>query len=109
MHPVRWLAVTLSLAACATACTSMTAPAPLPEPTSLSAYHAQRLDWQPCDGGFQCAQLVVPFDYPKPDGPRFILPVVKLPAVDPSQPIGALVINPGGPGVSGATAPGSWC
>jgi len=87
----------------------MTAPAPLPEPTSLSAYHAQRLDWQPCDGGFQCAQLVVPFDYPKPDGPRFILPVVKLPAVDPSQPIGALVINPGGPGVSGATAPGSWC
>ncbi len=71
------------------------------EPTTLAAYYAQRLDWQPCDGGFQCAQLVVPFDYAKPDGRRFTLPVVKLPAADPAHRIGALVINPGGPGASG--------
>jgi pimeloyl-ACP methyl ester carboxylesterase len=103
----RWAAAAVSLAACLTACTSApvrTTPAPgppVPEPTTLAGYYAQRLDWQPCDAGFQCAQLVVPFDYAKPDGARFTLPVVRLPAADPSQRIGALVINPGGPGASG--------
>jgi pimeloyl-ACP methyl ester carboxylesterase len=96
-----WLAAAVLLAACATACTSASAPAPSPQPARLAAYYAQRLDWQPCDAGFQCAQLVVPFDYAEPDGPRFTLPVVKLPAADPSQRIGTLVINPGGPGASG--------
>jgi pimeloyl-ACP methyl ester carboxylesterase len=96
-----WLAAAASLAACATACTSAPASAPSPQPATLAGYYAQRLDWRPCDGGFQCAQLVVPFDYAKPGGPRFTLPVVKLPAADPSQRIGALVINPGGPGASG--------
>ena len=43
----------------------------------------------------------MPFDYAKPDGRRFTLPVVKLPAADPAHRIGALVINPGGPGASG--------
>jgi pimeloyl-ACP methyl ester carboxylesterase len=99
-RPALWL-VAVSLAVCATACTSAPASAPSAQPATPAGYYAQRLDWQPCDGGFQCAQLVVPFDYAKPDGPRFTLPVVKLPAADPSQRIGALVINPGGPGVSG--------
>jgi pimeloyl-ACP methyl ester carboxylesterase len=101
----RRLAAALSLAACVTACTSAPAPAaasvPSPEPATLAGYYAQQLDWQPCDGGFQCARLVVPFDYARPDGPRFTLPVIKLPAADPSRRIGALVINPGGPGESG--------
>jgi pimeloyl-ACP methyl ester carboxylesterase len=101
VRPARWLAAVVSLAACVTGCASQAGPAPLPAPTTLAAYYAQRLDWRPCDGGFECAQLVVPFDYARPDGPRFTLPVVKLPAADPSQRIGALVINPGGPGVSG--------
>ncbi len=70
-------------------------------PSTLAGYYAQRLDWQPCDNGFECARLLVPFDYSRPDGRRFSLPVVKLPASDPSRRIGALVINPGGPGGSG--------
>jgi pimeloyl-ACP methyl ester carboxylesterase len=70
-------------------------------PSTLAGYYAQRLDWQPCDSGFECARLLVPFDYSRPDGRRFSLPVVKLPASDPSRRIGALVINPGGPGGSG--------
>jgi pimeloyl-ACP methyl ester carboxylesterase len=97
---VRW-ARWLAAAVCVTACSSARGPAPATEPATLAGYYAQHLNWQPCDGGFQCAQLVVPFDYAKPDGPRFTLPVIKLPAVDPSRRIGALVINPGGPGVSG--------
>jgi hypothetical protein len=43
----------------------------------------------------------VPFDYARPAGPRFILPVIKLPAADPAERVGALVVNPGGPGASG--------
>jgi pimeloyl-ACP methyl ester carboxylesterase len=67
----------------------------------MAGYYAQRLDWQPCHDGFQCARLAVPFDYGKPGGRRFSLPVIKLPASDRSRRAGALVINPGGPGGSG--------
>jgi pimeloyl-ACP methyl ester carboxylesterase len=98
-----WAAVAVALA-CLTGCTTAAAPAPAASqaPTTLAGYYAQRLDWQPCDGGFQCAQLVVPFDYAQPDGRRFTLPVIKRPAADPAHRIGALVVNPGGPGGSGA-------
>jgi pimeloyl-ACP methyl ester carboxylesterase len=70
-------------------------------PTTLAGYYAQRLDWRPCDNGFECARLLVPFDYARPAGRRFSLPVIKLPASQPSRRVGALVINPGGPGGSG--------
>ena len=103
MRRAGWAAAAVALA-CLTGCTTAAAPAPAAsqEPTTLAAYYAQRLDWQPCDGGFQCAELVVPFDYAQPDGRRFTLPVIKLPAADPAHRIGALVVNPGGPGGSGA-------
>ncbi|HJY57606.1 MAG TPA: alpha/beta hydrolase, partial [Streptosporangiaceae bacterium] len=78
-----------------TACSGTPASAPAAEPSTLAAYYAQHLNWQPCDGSFECAQLVVPFDYAKPDGPRFTLPVVRLPAADPAHRVGTLVINPG--------------
>jgi len=70
-------------------------------PTTLAQYYAQRLGWRPCDTYFKCARLLVPFDYARPAWRRFSLPVVELPAADPPLRIGALVINPGGPGGSG--------
>ncbi|MGH3168448.1 MAG: alpha/beta hydrolase [Trebonia sp.] len=73
----------------------------LPQPTALSGYYAQRLDWVPCETSFECSWLVVPVNYAKPGQERFALPVIKLPAADPKERIGALVINPGGPGGSG--------
>ncbi|HXO24338.1 MAG TPA: alpha/beta hydrolase [Streptosporangiaceae bacterium] len=93
--PSAWAAVAVAAAAALTACSGP------PPPATLATYYTQHLDWQPCDGGFQCAELVVPFDYARPAGPRFTLPVVKLPAADPAHRIGALVVNPGGPGGSG--------
>jgi pimeloyl-ACP methyl ester carboxylesterase len=94
---VRWLAaVAILLAGCSS---SSTGPNELP--STLPAYYSQHLDWQPCDNGFQCARLLVPFDYSHPGGRRFSLPVIKLPATDPSHRIAPLVINPGGPGGSG--------
>jgi pimeloyl-ACP methyl ester carboxylesterase len=70
-------------------------------PVTLAGFYAQRLRWQPCDNGFQCARLLVPFDYRRPAGRTFSLPVIMLPAADPAKRIGSLVINPGGPGGSG--------
>jgi pimeloyl-ACP methyl ester carboxylesterase len=70
-------------------------------PVTLAGYDAQRLHWSACDNGFECARLLVPFDYSRPGWKRFSLPVIKLPAADPRQRIGSLVVNPGGPGGSG--------
>ncbi len=97
-----WTVVALAFALLAAGCSGGAAgPAKPAAPATLAAYYAQRLQWQPCDNGFDCARLLVPFDYRRPDGRRFSLPVIKLPAADPSRRIGALVINPGGPGGSG--------
>jgi pimeloyl-ACP methyl ester carboxylesterase len=113
VRTARWVAAAILLAACLAGCTTNTgttsttsttgtsAVAAPAAPTTLAGYYAQRLDWQPCDGGFQCAKLVVPFDYARPAWRRFTLPVIRLPAADPSERVGALVINPGGPGGSG--------
>ena len=78
----------------------MLAPAEAP-PDTLAGYYAQKLSWQPCDHGFQCARLLVPFDYKRPAWRRFSLPVIRLPATDPRARIGSLMVNPGGPGGSG--------
>ena len=89
------------------AAASSAAPAPAarppaaPEPRTLAQYYSQRLDWRPCDKYFECARLLVPFDYARPAWRKFSLPVIKLPAAEPAGRIGALVINPGGPGGSG--------
>jgi pimeloyl-ACP methyl ester carboxylesterase len=72
-------------------------------PNTIAGYDAQKLTWRPCNDGFQCARLLVPFDYQRPGWRRFSLPVIKLAATDPARRIGSLVINPGGPGVSGVS------
>jgi pimeloyl-ACP methyl ester carboxylesterase len=92
-----WLAVAAILLAGCTSGSSV----PNGSPATLPAYYAQHLAWQPCDNGFQCARLLVPFDYAHPGGKRFSLPVIRLPAADPAQRVGDLVVNPGGPGGSG--------
>ncbi|WP_328353565.1 alpha/beta hydrolase [Mycobacterium sp. NBC_00419] len=67
--------------------------------------------WGPCimtesmpesDGsypGVECSTLTVPFDYDKPQGPSFAVPVIRIPS-KAAQPR-LLVTNPGGPGISG--------
>ena len=97
-----WIAVLGALAVFAAGCSGSAAGAArTPAPTTLAGYYAQRLDWQPCDDGFECARLLVPFDYARPSWRRFSLPVIKLPAAEESRRVGALVVNPGGPGGSG--------
>ena len=52
-------------------------------------------------GDLQCGTLVVPLNYADPRGPTLPIAVARHPAEDPAARIGSLVIDPGGPGVSG--------
>ena len=58
------------------------------------------VQWTTC-GDLQCGSVTVPLDYARPDGPTLQIAVARHPADDPSERIGSLVINPGGPGTSG--------
>jgi pimeloyl-ACP methyl ester carboxylesterase len=55
------------------------------------------LDWEDCGGGAECATLDVPVDYDQPDGDTLTLSVARVPASGDDR-IGALFVNPGGPG-----------
>ena len=59
------------------------------------------LAWSPCNEGLQCATLTVPLDYADPDGSTVPISVVRHAAEEPAARIGSLVIDPGGPGLSG--------
>jgi pimeloyl-ACP methyl ester carboxylesterase len=59
------------------------------------------ISWSPCNGDLQCGSLVVPLRYDQPAGATISIAVARHPAVVPADRIGSLVINPGGPGVSG--------
>ena len=69
-----------------------------PEPR-LARFYDQRLAWHDCSGGFDCARLTVPVDYSNPAGATMSVAVNRLPSSGEHR--GSLVVNPGGPGVSG--------
>jgi pimeloyl-ACP methyl ester carboxylesterase len=59
--------------------------------------------WQPCGDTAQCALVRVPLDHAEPGGPTTPLAVLRVPARSPDRRIGALFLNPGGPGGSATT------
>ena len=69
--------------------------------TSTTRAPVTPMVWSPCNSDLQCGTLVVPLDYAHPDGPTIPIAVERHPAEDPAARIGSLVIDPGGPGVSG--------
>ena len=99
------------LAAAALVVAGCSSPSPSPPPPSpgatappsadLARFYAQRPTWTDCGDGFFCATIDVPLDYAQPAGDTIKLAVTRLPAADENQRIGSLVVNPGGPGVSG--------
>ena len=115
-RPVLALAATLAVMLTGSACTvapSGQVQARPPSPAQKSAaqalptdketlarFYTQDLVWSKC-GRNQCAKLTVPIDYSHPDGDTLKLALLKAPATNPSDRIGSLVVNPGGPGGSG--------
>ncbi len=89
--------------ASASASASAPAPASTDHPPALDRFYTQTVAWEPCSdsGSHQCATIEVPVDYAKPAGDTFELALRKVPALEPAQRIGSLLINPGGPGASG--------
>jgi pimeloyl-ACP methyl ester carboxylesterase len=69
-----------------------------PEPR-LARFYDQQLVWHGCSGGFECTRLTVPVDYTQPGGGILRVAVNRLPSAGDHR--GSLVVNPGGPGVSG--------
>lgn len=108
-------ATMLVLGGCASAATGSgeTGPDPAgaaaaePFDPELARFYTQRPDWQGCAGlpeyagglQVQCARATVPLDYDDPSGPGAELALLRLHHPDRSRP--AVLINPGGPGMSG--------
>ena len=69
---------------------------------ALPAFNGN-LAWSDCGDGFECGTLTVPVDWqPKAgSGDTVPLAMIRHPAESPSDRIGALVVNYGGPGESG--------
>lgn len=59
-----------------------------------------RLEFRPCDGAFECAELRVPIDRARPGSGEIALAVLRARATLPAKRIGVLLVNPGGPGIS---------
>ncbi|MFE7801768.1 alpha/beta hydrolase [Nocardia sp. NPDC057440] len=83
---------------------------PLPAPPAgLEKFYTQVPQWGGCEDfgdpednlapKTQCTRITVPIDYEKPDGPTAQIALSRLEAS--GKRIGSLLLNPGGPGVSG--------
>jgi pimeloyl-ACP methyl ester carboxylesterase len=84
-------------------------------PAGLDRFYAQPLTWGECapyatsadtrsafgGKGLQCARLTVPLDYSKPEGDTITIGVLRHKASDSGGRVGALLMNPGGPGAPG--------
>ncbi|HWF15177.1 MAG TPA: alpha/beta hydrolase [Acidimicrobiales bacterium] len=89
-HPAR---VTTTAAAPTTTTTSLL---PVTDPP------VALIGWTPCNGDLQCGNLIVPLSYTDPgNGQTISIAVARHPAEVPADRVGSLVIDPGGPGVSG--------
>ncbi|WP_424937326.1 MULTISPECIES: alpha/beta hydrolase [Bacteria] len=68
----------------------------------LLPYYSQELDWSACGRGLQCADVRAPLDWENPSsGKDIALAVVRSPSSE--DPLGSLLVNPGGPGASGVS------
>jgi pimeloyl-ACP methyl ester carboxylesterase len=74
---------------------------PSPSGASLTRFYSQKPTWKNCGGGFACTRLDVPLDYGDPGGTTIAISVNRRLAGSTSRKLGALFVNPGGPGASG--------
>ncbi|WP_455132671.1 alpha/beta fold hydrolase [Microbacterium aurum] len=85
-----------------------------PAPSGLEKFYEQAPAWGNCVGfggpddrfppNAECVKITVPVDYSRPDGPLAQIALTRIPAS--GQKIGSLLLNPGGPGVSGLAMAG---
>ncbi|MBB3751323.1 pimeloyl-ACP methyl ester carboxylesterase [Mycolicibacterium sp. BK634] len=97
IRAVAALAAMVLVAGCSTAIDGK------PQATTPALGPPAPVAWSPCrTAGAECGAVEVPVDYSEDHGPVARLALVRFPAT--GQKIGSLVVNPGGPGVSGVDA-----
>ena len=107
-------AMGLALSACSQPVPEQPSPGEIP--AGLERFYNQELTFGPCadyattdadakafaNDTVECARLEVPLDYENPDGRTAQIALLRVPAKgEPSQRIGSMLLNPGGPGYSG--------
>ncbi|MFE6610907.1 alpha/beta fold hydrolase [Amycolatopsis sp. NPDC057786] len=88
---------------------------------ALDPFYAQSAEWKDCNVLFpdpavagapvelpECAAIVVPRDYRRPQAGTLSIAVHRRKAKDPAQRQGVLMLNPGGPGGDGILMPGQF-
>jgi pimeloyl-ACP methyl ester carboxylesterase len=90
-----------SLGSTTTAATSTTTTTATATTTTVPEPAVTPISWDGCGSDLQCGTLTVPLDYAHPGGATIGIAVERHLAEVPADRIGSLVINPGGPGVSG--------
>jgi pimeloyl-ACP methyl ester carboxylesterase len=68
---------------------------------AFEAFYGQVIRWEDC-GELQCATALAPIDWDAPADGEIELALIRSPAT--SDSLGSLLVNPGGPGVSGYDA-----
>ena len=66
----------------------------------LESYYSQQLVWKGCGQDLQCTTAEAPLDWSDPQRDSIDLALIRQVATG-DQPIGSLLVNPGGPGGSG--------
>ncbi len=94
----RWAKVVPSAIALTVTCLVATTCSPA---TASPRVDLPALRWSPCAARFQCGVLAVPLDYDAPRGKQIDIAMIRRPADEPRRRLGTIVVNPGGPGVSG--------
>ncbi|WP_026819334.1 alpha/beta hydrolase [Arthrobacter castelli] len=72
-------------------------------PERLMEFYSQSIEWEPCAEDFHCSTVKVPMDYENPDGKTLKIDITRAAATG-SDPMGSILVNPGGPGGSGIDA-----
>src|SRR4051794_31543384 len=114
------LAATLALSGCASFSDSVAARTSAPASTAKAEPKPASIDWNDCSAQiqklvagqpgsdrnlkFECGRTQVPISYSEPRGATLPLFLVRVVMAGQTNRIGSLVVNPGGPGASGADA-----
>ncbi|BAW05478.1 alpha/beta hydrolase [Nocardia seriolae] len=111
MRTGRVVLLATTLAMTAAACTSVVDGKPTPSaPLGLDSFYHQTLNWGSCTDyvqsdddslpkGSECTRVTVPVDYANPGGATAKIAISRIKAT--GKKIGSLLLNPGGPGVTG--------
>ncbi|GLY38138.1 alpha/beta hydrolase [Amycolatopsis sp. NBRC 101858] len=80
--------------------------------SAAGAAEGTSIAWGPCPAdvakpGLQCSTLEVPLDYRHPDGRKIEVALSRLASAKPAQRRGVLLVNQGGPGLTGLDFPAS--